>query len=68
MKATLAAPEGATHTHTVYGATHYYRHVTWRHLNQASEEWQTRGRWDWWNGIAWVEDRFACSRNFEKIA
>ena len=67
MTPATSIPEGATHTHDAYGVTNHYRRVTWRHLNQVSEEWQTRGRWDWWNGNAWVEDRFACSRNFKQI-
>lgn len=68
MKAPFKVPEGATHIHEVYGTTHYYRRVTWRHLNQVCEAWQTRGRWDWWNGTAWVEDRFTSSHNFKGIS
>lgn len=64
---TPTIPNGATHTHECYGATEYYKRVSWMHPNQVSGEWQTRGRWDWWNGTSWVEDRFVSSRNFVAI-
>ena len=48
-------PDGATHTHEFYGVTHFFKRKEHQHLNQVSEEWQTRVAWDFWNGYKWID-------------
>lgn len=42
-------PPFATHVHWFYGNPTYYRRTEFQHLNQVSEEWQTRVKWSYWD-------------------
>lgn len=61
-------PEGSTHYHVCWDQTNFYRLVKWDHLNQVSEEWQVRSRWDFWDGKKWVPETGVNSSRFVKIA
>lgn len=69
--ADVIQPPGATHVKWSYGDPHYYKRTEHPHLNQVSEEWQTRVQWHWWDlqTRCW-EDVGAgfCSRNLKELA
>ena len=48
-------PTGATHVADFYGVTGYYKRVDFRHLNQVSEEWETRTQWKVWEREKWED-------------
>ena len=43
------APKGTTHAQWFYGNICWFRKVSWPHLNQVSEEWETLSRMDAWD-------------------
>lgn len=47
--ADVITPHGATHVMWSHGNPHYFRKTLTPHLNQVSEEWQTRTTWHEWD-------------------
>lgn len=47
--ADVITPPGATHVMWSYGDPHYFRKTLTPHLNQVSEEWQSRTTWHEWD-------------------
>lgn len=48
-------PPNATHVRFFYSTATYYKRVEYQHLNQVSEEWQTRVKWWYWDINQWVD-------------
>lgn len=49
------APEGATHYADAYCDREFYRRRVFKHLNQVSEEWEDKVRWDYWTSDGWED-------------